>query len=127
MNSGKSVAAAILVCVMLPLVEGQYSRGRRGGGTTTSSPVPLKGLVVTFHGALKKLNKKELLMQSDDNQLLTMRCTRKTKYLDADGEIKPSEIDLESRVAVDASEDNDLKLMALKVTVEGTRKKALGK
>lgn len=125
MSLGK-LLAMMLVCLITPLLEGQYPRTRRGIATG-SGPAAYKGLVVTFHGALKKLTKKEILIESDDNQLLTMRCSRKTRFEDRDGDIKPSDIDLESRVSVDASEDVDLKLLAIEVTVDAPNKKALGK
>ena len=84
--------------------------------------------MVTFHGALKKLTKKEILIQSDENQLMTIRCSGKTKFLDKDNKkIKPSDIDLETVVSIDASEDLDSKLMAINVRVASVQTKALGK
>ena|SRR5579885_3368850 len=118
----------LLLCALLPAVEAQYRGRRSAAGTATSTPLPLKGLSVTFQGTVKKLTKKELLLESDDNRLLTMRCSKKTKFRDNDdGEIKWSEVDLESRVSVEASEDNDLKLLALSVKVESAPKKSLAK
>jgi hypothetical protein len=117
----------LLLCALLPVVEAQYRGRRSAAGTATSTPLPIKGLSVNFQGTVKKLTKKELLLESDDNRLLTMRCSKKTKFRDDDGEIKWSEVDLESRVSVEASEDNDLKLLALSVKVESAPKKTLGK
>jgi hypothetical protein len=120
---------AILLTVMLPaLLEGQY-RGRRMGGpsaTVTNAPA-LKGLIVTFHGVLKKMSKKEILIQSDDNKLVTIRRQKTTKFLDKDQEIKATDIDLETPISVDASEDLDLKLMAVNVKVDSQPKKTLEK
>jgi len=93
--------------------------------SSTGNAPALKGLVVTFHGALKKLTKKEILIQSDDNQLLTFRCSKKTKFLGAEGEVKPTDIDLESPVTISASEDVDLKLMAISVKADPVKKKPL--
>ena len=121
----KRLAGVLLLCFSVATAHGQYAHGRRTVPHT--APQAYKGLVVTFHGVLKKLSKKELILQSDDNQLMTMRCSRKTKFHSGEEEIKSSDIDLESRVAVDASEDSDLKMMALNVTVESTQKKSLGK
>jgi hypothetical protein len=89
-------------------------RGRRGN--TSAGPIhpaPYKG-VVTFYGKLKKLTKKEILIESADNrELLTFRRNKATKFLDKDAEVKAADIDLESAVSVDAAEDVDLKLMAI--------------
>jgi hypothetical protein len=104
-------------------VNGQM-RGRRGTSNGTPHPEAFKGVVVTFQGALKKLNKKEIIIELvDSHELLTLRRNKATKFLDKDAEIKPGAIDFESLVTVDASEDVDLKLMAISVSV-GAPKKA---
>jgi hypothetical protein len=121
--SFKKLVAISWLCLAGPLLQGQ----RRAPPSYNKAPQAYKGLIVTFQGVLKKLTKKEILIQSDDYQLLTMRCSRKTKFLDQDGEIKPSDIDLESRVSVDASEDVDLKLLAVNVRVVEARKKTFNK
>ena len=75
-------------------------------------------MVVTFRGALKKLTKKEIIVELvDSHELMTFRRNKATKFLDNDAEIKPGAIDFESVVSVDASEDVDLKLMAISVSV----------
>ncbi|MGA2597512.1 MAG: hypothetical protein ABSH09_11050 [Bryobacteraceae bacterium] len=121
-----SLFAILLACLLCLSTNAQYARGRRGT-TATSGPQPIKGVVVTLHGAVKKLTKNEILIQSDGDELVTLRCSKKTKYSDADGEIKRTAIDLESKVTIDASEDNDLKLLALTVTVDAPNKKTLEK
>jgi hypothetical protein len=121
------IAALVLSLFLSGLAHGQ-SRGRRGPATATARAGGIQGLVVTFHGALKKLTKKEILIQSDENQLMTIRCSGKTKFLDKDNKkIKPSDIDLETVVSIDASEDLDSKLMAINVRVASVQTKALGK
>ena len=125
-RSNMLVTAAVLVLSLAPPASAQYPRARRTV-SAGSAPQPYKGLVVTFHGVLKKLTKKEMLLQSDDNQLLTIRCSRKTRFRDDDGDIKASEIDLESPVRVDATEDSDLKLVAINVTVAAGPAKSLRK
>jgi hypothetical protein len=120
-------AALVLSLLLAGLAHGQY-RGRRGPATATARAGGLQGLVVTFHGALKKLTKKEILIQSDENQLMTIRCSGRTKFLDRDNKkIKPSDIDLETVVSIDASEDLDSKLLAINIRVASTQTKALGK
>jgi hypothetical protein len=121
------IAAVIGALVVVGVSHGQY-RGRRGPANATARAGGIQGLVVTFRGSLKKLTKKELLIQSDENQLMTIRCSGKTKFLDKDNKaIKPSDIDLETVVSVDASEDLDSKLMAVMVRVVVAPAKSLGK
>ena len=103
-------------------------RGRRIGsaGSTIAAP-PMKGVVISVRGKLKELTKKTIMIQGDDNQIMTVRRSSKTKFLSNDKEIKPFEIDLDSTVAIDVTEDNDLKLMAITVRVDPTqRKRPLG-
>jgi hypothetical protein len=121
------IATVVLSLLLAGIAHGQY-RGRRGPATPTARAGGIQGLVVTFHGALKKLTKKEILIQSDDNQLMTLRCSGKTKFLDKDNKkIKPSDIDLDTIVSIDASEDLDSKLMAINVRVASAATKTLGK
>jgi len=100
-------------------------RGRRGGTSAAPAhPEAFKGVVVTFHGQLKKLAKKEIIIESseDNHELLTFRRNKATKFLENDAEIKPALIDLEAVVTVEASEDVDLKLMAVNVIVGAPHK-----
>jgi hypothetical protein len=113
----KLTGAWILAFLLLsPTLQAQ--RGRRGtpGGGGISAP-PL-GVVITFHGILKHLTKKEILLLADDNHIMTIRRVKKTKFLDSDQEIKSTDIDLESKITVYASEDHDLKMLALAVKVD---------
>jgi hypothetical protein len=100
-------------------------RGRRGNSSgATPHPEAFKGVVATFSGTLKKLTKKEIVIDLvDSHELMTFRRNKSTKFLNNDVEIKPGAIDFESLVTVDASEDVDLKLMAVRVSV-GAPKKA---
>jgi hypothetical protein len=112
----------LLIPVALP---GQM-RGRRG--VSPAHPEAFKGIVVTFHGTLRKLSKKEIIIESagENRELVTFRRNRTTKFLENDAEIKPTNIDLETVVTVDATEDVDLQLMAVSVIV-GTSKKPQAK
>jgi hypothetical protein len=112
--------------VLLAPVALDAQKGRRGRSSTSSTHAEaFKGIVVTFHGTLKKITKKEILIESgqDNHELLTFRRNKATKFLDNDAEIKPGAIDLESEVTVNASEDVDLHLMAVSLSV-GVPKKA---
>ena len=114
----------------MPAALDAQMRGRRGGGASAAPahPEAFKGVVVTFRGQLKKLTKKEIIIESDEgnHELVTFRRNKATKFLENAAEIKPTLIDLETVVTVDASEDVDLKLMAVSVSV-GAPKKAEAK
>ena len=103
-------------------------RGRRGGGSAASgsrAPTPLRGVVIDVHGKLKSLNKKSIVVLSDDDKLMTLRRSSKTKFYRDGKEIEPFEIDIESVVTVDVSEDTDLKFLALAVKADSKEKKVL--
>jgi hypothetical protein len=84
----------------------------------TPHPPAYKDVAGSFHGKLKELNGKEILIETDDDQTVSIHRSRKTKFLKGKESIKASDIDLETMVTVDASEDVDLKLTAVSVTVD---------
>jgi hypothetical protein len=118
-------AALILLALCAQHLDAQ--RGRRGGATTggAHAPTPLRGVVISIHGKLKDLKKKSIAVLADDDKLMTFRRTSKTKFYRDGKEIKPFEIDLESVVTVDVSEDTDLKFLALAVKADPSEKKVL--
>ena len=121
-----ALAMFALATLCAPELEAQ--RGRRGGGSAADgarSPSPLRGVVIAVHGKLKDLTKRSILVLADDNKLMTLRRTSKTKFYRDGKEIKPFEIDLESTVTVDVTEDNDLKFLALAVKAEPKDRKVL--
>lgn len=99
-----------------------YSHTRR---VAPGTPVPpaYKDVAGSFHGKLKELSSKEIMIETDDDQTVSIRRSRKTKFLQGKKSIKPSDIDLETPITVDASEDADLKLTAVNVTVDPPPKK----
>jgi hypothetical protein len=64
------------------------------------------------------------MIETDDNQIVSIHRSRKTKFLKGTQSIKPSDIDIETLVTVDASEDVDLSLTARSVTVDTPKKSA---
>ena len=114
---------AVGLLLLCPLL-GDAQRGRRGApaGSTVNAP-PLKGVVTSFHGKLKQVTKKTLLLQTDDDHLMAIRRSRETKFLEGDKVIKASDLVLESAVTIDATEDTDLKLLAVAVKVDPAQKK----
>ncbi len=119
----QGLVLAVAMCAIVAPLSAQY-RARRGPAPTSpASAGAYKGLIVSFHGAVKKLTKKELLLQSDEDQLITLRCTKQTKFFNGEKQIKRSDIDLDTPVTVDASEDTDLKMMAVAIKVDSAQKK----
>ncbi len=94
-----------------------YPQTRRNGTPGTPHP-PAYNVAGSFHGKLKELTSKEVLIETEDDQTVSIHRSRKTKFLKGKDSIKASDIDLETMVTVDASEDVDLKLTAVSVTVD---------
>ena len=120
MTHSARLAASVLLCVAC--LNAQH--GRRGGsaGSSVSAP-PLKGITITTHGVLKQLTKKEIMIHTDEDQVMIFRRSGKTKFLQDGRDAQPSDFDLESLVTVDAVEDNDLKLLAIAVRADSSKKK----
>src|ERR1700722_2917749 len=120
----KILKAALLLGIVLPATilaqypyNYPYPQTRRSGTPGTPHP-PAYNVAGSFHGKLKELNSKEILIETEDDQTVSIHRARKTKFLKGKDSIKASDIDLETMVTVDASEDVDLKLTAVSVTVD---------
>jgi hypothetical protein len=115
------ILALALTMVLPAVLLSQYGspRSRRSGGAK-ANPAPSPGNVPnpTFEGTLKMLNNKEIMLQLQSDQIVSIRRDRKTKFFENGKEIKPSDIDLGTPLAVDVKEDLDLKPIAVKVMVK---------
>lgn len=119
----KLVRVVALMGVVVPalLLAQYYPRPRRGVVPGTPNPGAYN-VAGSFHGKLKELTGKEITIETEDEQLVSIHRSRKTKFLKGTQTIKPSDIDLETMVTVDASEDVDLTLTAVSVTVDTPKK-----
>jgi hypothetical protein len=81
----------------------------------------------SFRGKLKDLTSKEITIETEDSQIVSIHRSRKTKFLKGTQTIKPSDIDLETPITVDATEEVDLSLTAVTVTVDTPKKTTDGK
>jgi hypothetical protein len=97
-------------------------RQRRGIVPGSPNLPAYKGVAGSFHGKLKDLTKKEIMIETDDDQTVSIRRTGKTKFLKGTEKIKATDIDMETPVTVDATEDIDLKLTAIDVIVDTPKK-----
>jgi len=118
----KTLTVLVLLMSGVLLAQGRYPRSR-GVANSSTNPLPAyKGLTATFHGTLKELNKKEIVIQNDEDQTVTIRCNGKTKFWKDGKEVKADALEPETLVTVDASEDNDLKPTAVKITADAGQK-----
>ncbi len=97
-------------------------RTRRGVGPGMPVPPAYKDVAGSFHGKIKSLTKKEIMIETGDEQTVSMRVSGKTKFYKGNEPIKATDIDMETLVTVDASEEADLKLTAINVIVDIPKK-----
>ena len=95
-----------------------YPQGRRGVISSTPVTGAYKGLAGTFHGTLKQISSKEIVIQNDDDQTVVLRRSRKTKFLMDDKEIKASAVAMNTLVTIEAAEDVDLKPIAVSLSID---------
>lgn len=116
----------IAVGLLLPALVFAQSGAGRGRRGTVKAPSPsgtYKGLAGSFHGKLKDISGKEIVLENEDGQTVAIRRTHKTKFWRDEREIKPADIPRDTLVTVEASEDIDLKPTALSLTVDSALKK----
>jgi hypothetical protein len=93
-----------LLVVLPGLVFGQYGRPRRGTRPTgTTNGIPGATPAVTFRGALRSIDKKEIVIDAGEDQILHFKRTKKTKFLKGDKEIKPDNFPDQAAVVIEAS------------------------
>ena len=115
------IVAVIVVFLPALLLAQYYPRSRRGVIPGTPNPGAYN-VAGSFHGKLKELTSKEIMIETDDSQMVSIHRSRKTKFLKGTQTIKASDIDIETLVTVDASEEVDLSLTAVTVTVDTPKK-----
>jgi hypothetical protein len=69
--------------------------------TLLSAQIPL----VSMHGTLRVLNKKEIVIDAGDEKLVTFHRSRKTRFLKGSKEIAESEFTAGAEVVVEASRE----------------------
>ena len=105
-----------LLLVVLPgLVFGQYGRPRRGRSMGTTNGIPGVTPAVTFRGTLRSIDKREIVLDSGEDQLLHFKRTKKTKFRKGEKEIKPDDFPDEAAVVIEASRAMNGDLDALNV------------
>src|SRR6266550_3561393 len=97
-----------LICLLLVvapgLVFGQYGRPRRGRSVGPSTNgIPGATPAVTFRGTLRSIDKKEIVIDAGEDQIVHFKRTKKTKFLKGDKEIKPDNFPEEAAVVIEAN------------------------
>src|SRR4051794_21119296 len=96
--------ACVLLIVLPALVFAQYGRSRRGGRSVgPTNGIPGATPAVTFRGALRSIDKKEIVIDAGEDQILHFKRTKKTKFLKGDKEIKPDDFPEEAAVVIEAN------------------------
>jgi len=62
-----------------------------------------------------------MLLADDDHKLVTLRRSSKTKHGNGDQEIKAGDVFVNDMVTVEASQDSDLKFLAITVTLNASQ------
>jgi hypothetical protein len=112
------VLALALSCVAGAQYPYPYPQ-RRVPATTSGKPKDsVNGMVVTFHGKLVEISKKEVTIETEDQPVFNIGRTGKTKFLKDGKPIKPESIPAGTMLTVDVTKDPDLNPLALTVLVD---------
>jgi hypothetical protein len=85
---------------------------------TTKPTDSVGNMVVTFHGKLTEMSKKDLTIATEDQPAFVIGRSHKTKFLKDGKAIKPEEIPVGAALTVDVTKDPDLNPLAVAVTVD---------
>ena len=105
----------VLLMVLPGLVFAQYGRPRRGRSIGPGNGVPGVTPAVTFRGSLRSIDKKEIVIDAGDDQILHFKRSKKTKFFKGDKEIKPDDFPDEAAVVIEANRAMNGDLDALNV------------
>jgi hypothetical protein len=98
-------------------VKFERSSGTKGR-TRDRAAKSYKTAIGVFHGKLKQLTNKEIVIQNQANQIVSIRRSHRTKSLRNNEPIRPTYIDLDTPVTVAATEESSVSLVALNVSVD---------
>jgi hypothetical protein len=111
-----SVAAGVAISVLLlpGLLPAQRSRStqrKQPAGKIQDIPIP----PVTMRGTLRQVDKKQILMDTPDDQVVTFRRVKKTKFLKGSKEIAEVEFHPGAAIVVEATREPDGEFDAIHV------------
>jgi hypothetical protein len=94
-----------LLLILLPgLVSAQYGYPRRTRSVGPNNGVPNGATpLVTMRGALRMIDKKKITIDASEDQILTFKRSKKTKFLKGAKEIQPDDFAEGTAVVIEAS------------------------
>ena len=104
--------ASIVVLATVPL-QAQRRYGR--GDYSAPPPGVMSAAVAKFTGKLRVVDRKEIVIEASDDQLVTFRRSKKTRFLLNEKPVKPQDIPLESLIIVEAGKDSVGDLVAVAI------------
>ena len=93
------------------------SSGANDKGTFDGSGKLYKIAIGIFHGKLKQLTDKEIVIENRSNQMVSIQRSRTTKFLRNNEPVHPSDIDLDTPIIVEVREEKR-SLAALNVSID---------
>src|SRR5437763_423183 len=93
----------LAVAIVLPALassQSGYPRTRRSGSKANPAPPSNALPTPTFEGTLKMMTHKEVVIQLQSEQTLSIRRDRKTKFFENEKEIKPESIAVGTPLAI---------------------------
>jgi hypothetical protein len=110
------IVAMFVVAAAVPL-QAQYGRrpAARGNNRTAPAPDVLATAVAGFKGSLRAIDKKAIVIESADDQVVSFHRSKKTRFLADEKAVKPQDIPLGSLVTVNASKDSVGDLVAVDI------------
>jgi hypothetical protein len=114
------VAASVLLFTSPGLVPatGQMrpTRGTRGRQATANpNSTAGQGLLAKFEGTIRAKTKKEIVLEVEGEQSLTLRLTKKTTYFNGKDKAKPDDVPIGTSVVVEATRELNGDLSAVNV------------
>ena len=114
---------SILLFMLALSADGQRRRQTGTQGVNGVYNLP----AVTFRGELKEITSKQIFLDGEDGQTLTIFRNHKTKFLSGDSSINPKKIEAGTRLTLDVSKNPDGTLLAVNVMVDKTVGKTVAK
>jgi hypothetical protein len=117
-------ALAALVCAQTPMPNQGQSRQTRQGrrGTPQTGISPLETPVATFHGTVRSITKKEIVVDMAEEQSIAFHISHKTKFVKEEKAVRPTTIAAGASVTVDGKRDLLGNVDAVTVTVDSSKK-----
>ena len=118
------VRFSILLLALALCADGQR---RRQTGTQGVNAGAYNLPAVTFRGELKEITSKQIFLDGEDGQTLTIYRNHKTKFLSGESSIDPKKIEVGTKLTLDVSKNPDGSLLAVNVMVDKTVAKVVTK